>query len=123
MTVWVLDSVTDKPVAEFADYAAARDYCLAENPKHLGPQRYYIDRNYVEVIEDRHLVEIQEAVARGWCHEDTADKQMDDFLAEAIVEEVFPLVAQYRNRIKELEAGIEELYEEKRELQAKLALA
>ena len=34
---------------------------------------------------------ILEAVARGWAHEDTAEKGMDVVLAEAIVEEVAPL--------------------------------
>lgn len=45
MTIWVMDTRNDEPVAECIDYAAARDYCLKENGK-LDESRYYIDRNY-----------------------------------------------------------------------------
>ena len=44
MTVWVMDSATEKPVAEFADYKSARDYCL----KAPRSANYYIDRYYGE---------------------------------------------------------------------------
>lgn len=38
------------------------------------------------------LEELTGAVARGWCHPENADKQMDAELAEAIVDEVLPLI-------------------------------
>lgn len=37
--------------------------------------------------------EITEAVARGWCHEDTKHKVMDEELAYAIVDEIMDLLA------------------------------
>jgi len=120
MNIWVMDS-TGKPAAEFLDYKAARDYCIEVNSKLPmaiieGEQApYYIDRYY-----EAGRVAVTEAVARGWCHQDQEHpgREMDAFLAEAITDEVTPLVAMPTARIKELEAGIEELYEEIRGLRS-----
>lgn len=35
---------------------------------------------------------VLQAVARGWCHSNTSDRIMDVDLAEAIAEEVLPLI-------------------------------
>jgi len=114
-TIWVMDNSTGKPAAEFLDYKGAKDYCLKENGE-LQEQRYYIDRFHQG---DDNLTPIREAVARGWCHQDQEHpgRVMDAYLAEAVVEEVAPLVTMPTARIKELEAGIEELYEEVRGVQ------
>ena len=42
------------------------------------------------------------AVARGWTHDKNSKKEMDTELAEAIVEEIFPLIT------KAYEAGYED---------------
>jgi uncharacterized protein involved in exopolysaccharide biosynthesis len=46
------------------------------------------------------LQELTGAVARGWCHPETETKEMDVDLAEAIVDEVLPLLV----RAEELDA-------------------
>lgn len=44
------------------------------------------------MTSDSRLEELTEAVARGWCHPDNAEKVMDTDLAEAIIDEVLPLL-------------------------------
>lgn len=51
------------------------------------------------------LDELTGAVARGWCHPDNAEKVMDVKLAEAIIDEVLPLLIQARHAAHPTEGG------------------
>ena len=72
--------------------------CPACNGAYLS-SGFRVADHEVEAEKPTDLEELLGAIARGWCHEETASLVMNEALAEAIADEVLPLFVKLRSAL------------------------
>jgi hypothetical protein len=56
-------------------------------------------------MSDDLIKRLREAIARAWCHEKNAAKEMDPNLAEKVIKEISPIIEQLERENARLDAG------------------